>query len=679
MHSGTLITEHFTYTGTFQTNDFHGVGTIATSHGSIYQGQFARGQFHGVGTLRTLHEDTNVESVYTGDFVDGLFHGSGTITYSDGSSYAGTWYEGKRLEGTETLSNGDVFEGTFQNDVRKGQSKHRQITKQGIWEGDVLKEGEGLTITFANGHVYCGDHVHSRPHGEKMIVTLRWMQERLHSQNYSFANHIQKHHFQLNNLNYFVNSAHSVHTGFGKMEYADFGSGTVTYTGFFINGFRHGEGRCVFDKTGEEYEGDWLCDEPVDLKIFQHHGPLIEDEGDGDDLVDEMDCPISSLDTSTNFNIGNTDTTLNMSMTESCASLISAAETEDSMVNMSLDRISTSQTNMKNLRRRRCKSSVDFDDFSLSLKSLSVFEVSSDVPKLYRYQNGDTFTGRLDGANLRQGSGVFTEHRMGSVYDGDWKDSMRHGVGLLILSSGVEYSGEFFKDSIHGEGTLTLIDASVYAGGFVNGLFNGHGTFEDQGNNLTYIGEFQEGLRHGEGEEKHSDGSCYKGEYRYGKRHGIGVLYSHDGRELYRGGWCEDLWHGKGKLLGHRRKGTLWEGDYDGDFFQGKFCGNGTFTYTDGTSIEGQWLDDVPRDGDWSINYPDGSKFYGFATFRHPEESMSICDDSFSPGSEKCLSCAHLRVPLPHGFGTLTYLSGQRYIGSFVYGEYEDTRKNSTS
>jgi hypothetical protein len=96
----------------------------------------------------------------------------------------------------------------------------------------------------------------------------------------------------------------------------------------------------------------------------------------------------------------------------------------------------------------------------------------------------------------------------------------------------------------------------------------------------------------------------------------------------------------------------------------------------DETIIEGQWLDDIPRDGDWTINYPDGSKFYGFATFRHPEDSVH--DDTASGVSESSRGSTRktsevLRVPLPHGFGTLTYQSGQRYVGSFVYGDFQDT------
>lgn len=210
MHSGTLIVTRndpsdFTYTGTFLNNDFHGIGTIVSQNGSIYQGQLSYGQYNGVGTLRTVvtmnnsngsstdgqdkdadddrgttdssnnnkkkkKKDNIMESVYTGDFSEGIFHGHGSLTHSDGSSYVGTWSHGNRIEGTETLPNGDIFEGKFNNDVREGQGilrlKCGRVTKQGIWENDVLKDGEDLNITFAVGHAYQGDHVNSVPHGK---------------------------------------------------------------------------------------------------------------------------------------------------------------------------------------------------------------------------------------------------------------------------------------------------------------------------------------------------------------------------------------------------------------------------------------------------------------------------------------------------------------------------------
>ena len=117
-----------------------------------------------------------MESVYTGDFSEGIFHGSGSLTHSDGSSYVGTWCEGQRVEGTETLPNGDVYEGKFVDDVREGEGvltiKGGKVSKRGVWEKDILKEGFDVDITFADGHAYSGDHVNSLPHGERTSIVL---------------------------------------------------------------------------------------------------------------------------------------------------------------------------------------------------------------------------------------------------------------------------------------------------------------------------------------------------------------------------------------------------------------------------------------------------------------------------------------------------------------------------
>ena len=78
------------------------------------------------------------------------------------------------------------------------------------------------------------------------------------------------------------------------MDFADTGAGKSTYTGEFFNGLRHGEGRCFFHKTGEEYEGEWAFDEPVDLRLFQHDGPLLagskNGSEEGGDVADAIEC-----------------------------------------------------------------------------------------------------------------------------------------------------------------------------------------------------------------------------------------------------------------------------------------------------------------------------------------------------------------------------------------------------
>ena len=185
---------------------------------------------------------------------------------------------------------------------------------------------------------------------------------------------------------------------------------------------------------------------------------------------------------------------------------------------------------------------------------------------------------------------------------------------------------------------------------------------DEESSGRVYFGEFENGERSGEGEETYMDGTQYKGQFKFGKRSGFGIQFDSDDSEIYRGEWDDDLRHGKGILLVTFLPGGM----YDGDFFQNKFSGSGRFNFADGTSIDGQWLDDVPQEGDWSILYPDGSKYYGFATFQPPLKKRLSNDSLSIDTTEKSLDL--LRVPLPHGFGSLTHPNGQRFVGSFCFG-----------
>jgi hypothetical protein len=125
------------------------------------------------------------ECSYVGDFVDGAFHGHGTLTNLDGSSYVGSFREGRRVTGIETLANGDVFEGSFANDdaregrgvllrtnnIGGGTGEMTTMTICGVWEGGMLKNGVDVCITYAeDGRCYFGDHADSIPHGELRCI-----------------------------------------------------------------------------------------------------------------------------------------------------------------------------------------------------------------------------------------------------------------------------------------------------------------------------------------------------------------------------------------------------------------------------------------------------------------------------------------------------------------------------
>ena len=48
------------------------------------------------------------------------------------------------------------------------------------------------------------------------------------------------------------------------------------------------------------------------------------------------------------------------------------------------------------------------------------------------------------------------------MYEGTWKDDMKHGGGKETYSDGATYEGRFQEGSRHGHGTLTYANGDVY-------------------------------------------------------------------------------------------------------------------------------------------------------------------------------------------------------------------------
>lgn len=95
------------------------------------------------------------------------------------------------------------------------------------------------------------------------------------------------------------------------------------------------------------------------------------------------------------------------------------------------------------------------------------------------YINGSKYEGDFkDG--MRRGRGIMT-WKDGAKYDGDWEDGMRHGKGIMTWKTGEKYEGEFKKDERTGYGTYTWPETEKgylfkYVGYFKNGEMEGKGT-----------------------------------------------------------------------------------------------------------------------------------------------------------------------------------------------------------
>lgn len=83
-----------------------------------------------------------------------------------------------------------------------------------------------------------------------------------------------------------------------------------------------------------------------------------------------------------------------------------------------------------------------------------------------------TYEGDMDEASQPSGNGKAT-FRNGSIYEGKWSQSLRHGVGKDVKSNGDIYVGTFEFGIRHGKGQLTQSDGSVYTGTWLKGKLDG--------------------------------------------------------------------------------------------------------------------------------------------------------------------------------------------------------------
>ncbi len=102
----------------------------------------------------------------------------------------------------------------------------------------------------------------------------------------------------------------------------------------------------------------------------------------------------------------------------------------------------------------------------------------------------------------------------GTVYVGEFSESLPHGQGLMTLA---------------GEGGMSLTGRVTYEGTFNQGKIEyGTKTFADGG---KYVGDFIDSLPDGQGVVTMAEGGGYAGEWKNGKFNGQGTLTLADGRK----------------------------------------------------------------------------------------------------------------------------------------------------
>lgn len=177
--------------------------------------------------------------------------------------------------------------------------------------------------------------------------------------------------------------------------------------------------------------------------------------------------------------------------------------------------------------------------------------------------------------NCVNGKGTYAYHS-GMIYEGEWRNSMRHGKGKLTYLDKYTYEGEWKKNKMDGHGTIVY----YY---------------------YKYVGEWKSGNKNGKGTIFFS-GKKYEGHFKNNNMDGSGTL-------LYPGGF---KWVGEWKNSAiYNGKGTIISNEgirYDGQMNAGKMYGEVTIIYPDGRKFVGELIN--------SQNYihgtmqdPDGKKY----------------------------------------------------------------------
>lgn len=157
------------------------------------------------------------------------------------------------------------------------------------------------------------------------------------------------------------------------------------------------------------------------------------------------------------------------------------------------------------------------------------------------------------------------------------------------------------------------------------------------------------------------DGGYYEGEVHSGIPDGEGVARYKNGC-VYSGQWSDGKLYGKGKFIDSN--GVT---KYEGEFYNNKKSGKGTYYFDNGSRIEGIFSNDHFESG--TLYYIDGCKYVGAFDARgyeHGYGTLYYPNGDYFKGQWQ-----HGRV---NGEGVLYYATGVTYKCRFVDGKEEGTR-----
>ena len=150
---------------------------------------------------------------------------------------------------------------------------------------------------------------------------------------------------------------------------------------------------------------------------------------------------------------------------------------------------------------------------------------------LYKWTDGDSYEGQFKNG-YRHGVGTYI-FPSGNSYEGQWVEGKQDGRGTFTFngSDSLRIEGKWSNGEIF-EGKQFFRDGSIYEGEYKNTERNGLGNIRFARGD-SYSGEFKDGFINGKGTFTYTSGARYVGEMitddEGAKRHGLGINYFTDG------------------------------------------------------------------------------------------------------------------------------------------------------
>ncbi len=133
------------------------------------------------------------------------------------------------------------------------------------------------------------------------------------------------------------------------------------------------------------------------------------------------------------------------------------------------------------------------------------------------YTDGTVYEGQwVDGNQQGQGTMYYTD---GGIYTGSWSAGKRDGQGKLTYANGNYYDGSWRDGTWNGQGTFSWASGDKYIGEFLDGKRHGYGIYYYPSGN-RYEGYWANGERHGQGTMYYANGTTKSGTWNNGEFQG---------------------------------------------------------------------------------------------------------------------------------------------------------------